>query len=211
MRTLLLIGLLTACPSSMAPSVREGPRGPRASDHYAAAREQDELARERLTVPPEPRFEPGAQEMRVRPYQSRSTAAELERLATTHRAQAAALEEEYEEACGGVPFGKASSSPFRRYAIGSLNTDTGVMLYLRAGIQPEELQTEIRCHRAWLMIAPSTSSDDSALDLPDLQLDVKRVTEGLSVSVTVDARLLPELRRRLARDLEAYRSVARAE
>ena len=85
------------------------------------------------------------------------------------------------------------------------------MLYLRGEVEPAELLDQVRCHRAWLMIAPTPTSDDSALDLPDLKLDIERTPDGLSVSVTVSPRLVPELRRRLARDLEVYRIIARSE
>ena len=191
MRTLLFVGLLTACPSAMSPAVREGPRGPTASEHDAAAREY---------------------EMRVGESDVRTPAADFERLAQAHRAKAASLEADYEAACAALPFEKVTSSPFRRYALGSVNTETGVLLYLRGDLEPAQLEDEIRCHRAWLMIAPRTTSEDSALDLPGLDIDVQRAPDGLHVSVSLaNPRLRPELRRRLARDLEVSRIIARSE
>jgi len=46
--------------------------------------------------------------------------------------------------------------------------------------------------------------DDCPLDLPDIMLDARGDREGITVSIAVrDPKLVPELQRRTAHDLEA--------
>jgi len=61
----------------------------------------------------------------------------------------------------------------------------------------------MKCHRAAMMLAPS-GMEDCPLDLPNVVLDARGDTDGITVSITVrDPKLVPELQRRAAHDLEA--------
>ena len=136
-------------------------------------------------------------------FRSWDTAAEHTQLAAIHRSKAAALEAAYEEACGSKPVEEVSVSPLVRYGVGGWPTANGVIVYLspKAG-SPDELLAAMKCHRAFMMLAPS-DMDDCPLDLPGLALDARGDAEGITVSMSVkDTALLPELKRRAAHDLE---------
>jgi hypothetical protein len=131
------------------------------------------------------------------------TSAEHERLADVHRSKAAELQAEYEQACGSRPLEKVSVSPLQRYGIGGWPTTTGIIIYLdpSAG-SPDKLLADMKCHRAWMMLAPS-GMDDCPLDLPGIVLDARGDTDGITVSIVVhDPKLVDELHRRAAHDLE---------
>ena len=68
---------------------------------------------------------------------------------------------------------------------------------------PDRLLARMKCHRAAMMLAPS-DMDDCPLDLPDIVLDARGDTEGITISIVArDPKLVPELQRRAAHDLEA--------
>jgi len=68
---------------------------------------------------------------------------------------------------------------------------------------PDLLLAKMKCHRAAMMLAPG-GMDDCPLDLPDITLDARGDTDGITVAIGVrDPRLVPELQRRAAHDLEA--------
>lgn len=209
MRSILPVLLLAACatttPTTRSSSKEGGPRGLRASEHLDAARDHDEAARQRASWPERVEMKPGSLEA---PYtlpwvRSWDTSADQERYASIHRSQAAAIQAEYSDACGNRPTGEVSVSPLQRYATGGWNTSTGVIVYLTPlGGPPERLLTALRCHRAWMMLAPS-NMDDCPLDLPGLQLDARGDAEGITLMLSVrDPKLVPELQRRVAHDLE---------
>ena len=132
------------------------------------------------------------------------SASEEERMATIHRTKAAQLEADYQEACGDRTIDQVSVSPLERYGIGGWNTTTGVILYLspEAG-DPDQLIADMKCHRAWMMLAPA-GMEDCPLDLPGIQVDARGDTGGISVSIVVrDPKLVDELHRRAAHELEA--------
>jgi hypothetical protein len=131
------------------------------------------------------------------------TGAEHERIARIHRSKAAQLEAAYAEACGDRPLELVSISPLQRYAIGGWNTATGVELFLSSTAgEPDRLLADLKCHRAWMMLAPA-GMETCPLDLPGLVLDAKGDTDGISVALSVrDPKLVPELQRRAAHDLE---------
>ena len=96
-----------------------------------------------------------------------------------------------------------ATSPLVRYGIGGWPTATGVIVYLSptAGT-PDELLAALKCHRAYMMLAP-TGMDDCPLDLPGLEVDARGDAEGVTLAMTVkDTKLVPELQRRAAHDLE---------
>ena len=135
--------------------------------------------------------------------QSWDPASEHQRLAAVHRSQAAALQAEYEQACGERPLADVSVSPLQRYGIGGWNTSTGAILYLAPEAGPAtKLLADIRCHRAWMMLAPS-GMDDCPLDLPGIQVDARGDAQGVTLSIVIrDPKLVDELHRRATIELE---------
>jgi hypothetical protein len=205
MRNLLFL-LVVACATTAPPPPAGGPRGLRASEHLDAARQHDELSRERSTWPQTSTMTPGGVDTpKASPwFRTWDTTAEHERLAREHRGQAAALEAAYEDACGTHPIEHVSVSPLLRYRTGGWNTSTGVIVYLSplAGTA-DELLASLRCHRAWMMLAPA-AMDDCPLDLPGLQIDARGDAEGITLALSVrDRKVLAELQRRVARQIEA--------
>lgn len=203
-----LIGLvgLIGCATSPPPEPKGGPRGLRASEHLDIAHQHDAVAREREAWPDTRGTGPGdmRQPAAMPWYRSWDTGAEHERLAETHRAKAAEIHAQYDEACGDLPAGEANVSPLASYGVGGWNTAAGVIMYLvpEAG-PPDRLIARMKCHRAAMMLAPS-GMEDCPLDLPNVVLDARGDADGITVSITVrDPKLVPELQRRAAHDLEA--------
>ena len=110
----------------------------------------------------------------------------------------------YEQACGTRTEGEVAVSPLERHGIGGWNTTTGVIVYLSAAAgDPDRLLKDLTCHRAWMMLAPA-GMDDCPLDLPGLVVDARGDAEGITLSLAVrDPKLIGELQRRTAHDLEA--------
>jgi hypothetical protein len=138
-------------------------------------------------------------------YRSWDGAEEHQRLAGIHRSAAAALEAQYDAACKGLGEPDAALSPLVRYAVGAWRVSSGAIVYLSpdAG-PPDQLLARIRCHRAYMMLAPA-NMDDCPLDLPDLELDARGDAGGITLSLTVrNAALVPELQRRVEHELEAW-------
>jgi hypothetical protein len=195
---------LVACGGS---STQEtgGPRGPRASDHLTSADREsqrgDEIARwpdKRSGVETGPQFAAGAW------FGSWDTAADHRRIAQIHRSEAAQLEASYEEACGNASSSFVSVSPLQQYGIGASPSAGGatVLLSPEAG-PPAKLLAAMRCHRAWMMLGRS-AMDDCPLDLPGIHVAARGDAAGIELTITVDDEaLVPELRRRAARDVEA--------
>lgn len=199
MRLMIATLVLTSCATAPTPAPEPGPRGLHANEHGDVARTHDDMATEATRVPDD--SGPGGMSLHwVRAW---DTGTEHERIARMHRSKAAQLEAAYAEACGDRPLGVVSISPLQRYAIGGWNTATGVKLFLSSTAgDPDRLLADLKCHRAWMMLAPA-GMETCPLDLPGLVLDAKGDTDGISVSLTVrDPKLLPELQRRAAHDLE---------
>jgi hypothetical protein len=192
--------LVAACASAPAPAPRGGPRGLRASEHLELARQHDDMAREQVAVPPsfDSRDEKGVVWMRAW-----DPSAEHERIAAAHRTEAAALQAEYDEACGARSGDEVSVSPLQRYAVGGWPTSTGIIMYLSADAgTPDKLLADLRCHRAWMMLAPA-GMDECPLDLPGIVLDARGDREGVTLSIVIkNPKLVDELHRRAAHDLE---------
>lgn len=88
---------------------------------------------------------------------------EHRRLAAAHASAAEAVKLEHQAACTGVPEPMQALSPFDVYTLDSERTPDGMILHLapEAG-PPEVLLVRMRCHRAWLRLAPR---DDEPHDL----------------------------------------------
>lgn len=201
MRT-LAIALLTACATTSTPAVKGGPRGPHADEHLALAHHHQEQARLDGRWPDSRAA--NASEAPLPWTRSWDAAADHERLAALHRSKAEELHAAYTEACGTRGLEEVSVSPIQRHGMGGWNTQTGVVLYLRgtAGA-PDRLLADLKCHRAWMMLADA-GMDDCPLDLPGITLDVRGDREGITVLIGIrDATLVEELHRRAAHDLEA--------
>lgn len=121
-----------------------------------------------------------------------------------HRSEAAALEAAYAEACGTRELKKVIGSPLVRHRAGGWNTSTGVIVYLSplAGTA-ETLLGDLKCHRAWMMLAPAGGMDNCPLDLPGLHIDARGDEGGITLVVTVsNPKLVFELQRRVAKQAE---------
>jgi hypothetical protein len=78
------------------------------------------------------------------------------------------------------------------------------MLSREAG-PSEHLLASIRCHRAWMMLG-NAGMDDCPLDLANITVEAYGDETGISVEIKPrDPTLIPELRRRIAKDLEHAR------
>jgi hypothetical protein len=194
--------LIAACATSSPPPPKGGPRGLRADEHVAMAHHHDEIARQSTSIPDR---RSGPETVGVPWFRSWNFTAEHERLAAVHRSKAGQLQAAYEEACGTRPLAEVSISPLVRYGVGGWNTSTGVILYLSPDAGPaDRLLADVKCHRAWMMLEPAANMDDCPLDLPGLQLDARGDRDGITVSIVVlDPKLVDELHRRAAHDLES--------
>jgi hypothetical protein len=210
MRFSFIAILLAACATTTPMAIpKGGPRGLRASEHLDVAAQHDQEARNRSIWPESTIATVGGPDIAGHPavmpwFRSWDTAAEHERLAELHRSQAAGIEAAYEAACGDRPVEQAAVSPLARYGIGGWATANSVIVYLspEAGA-PDQLLAALNCHRAYMMVAPA-GMDDCPLDLPGLTLDARGDKEGITISLSVkDSALLPELKRRIAHDLES--------
>lgn len=201
MRALAFI-LLAACATTQPQPPAGGPRGLHASEHLDVAAQHESAAKEESRWPDT--FAAATATGHSIPwFRSWDSAAEQERLAAIHRTKAAALQAAYEEACGTRPADQTTVSPLQRYGTGGWNTATGVIVYLTPTVSPDALLSELRCHRAWMMLAPA-GMDDCPLDLPGLAFDARGDGEGITLSIIVrDPALVAELQRRAAHDLEA--------
>ena len=198
--------VLTACSTATAEHAA-GPRGPHADEHLAIAEREDARAEE-LAHWPDGRLDaPNTAAMRLGPgawHGTWDTAAEHRSNARYHRTAAAQLEAEYEAACGDKPGAVVSVSPLELYGVGGTPTADGTLVLLgpEAG-PPERLLLALRCHRAWMMLG-RTQMDDCPLDLPGLRVGAQGDANQIELTLTIDdKKLVPELQRRTAHDLEA--------
>ncbi len=209
----LLPLLLTACATTALPPPSQpagGPRGLRASEHREVAHDQDELAREQRSFPVRSQLVPGDPTTGPRPmpwFRSWDPAADHERRARVHRSEAAALEADHADACGARELSQVVTSPLTRHRMGGWNTSAGVVVYLRpqAGTA-DTLLADLRCHRAWMMLAPTGTMDDCPLDLPGVRVDARGDEGSITLVISVaDPKLVPELQRRVAKQAEQPR------
>lgn len=205
MRTLSSFLILAACASPTSQGQR-GSRGLTADQHVAAADDHATRA-EQLATWPERRHDPFNPQLDPDAgtwYRTWDTVRTELRLARYHRSAAAQLVAEYEEACGQRDYAEVSVSPLERFAIGGGPTEQGAVVLLSpdAGA-PDALMAAMRCHRAWMMLG-RTDMDSCLLDLAGIRVDAHGDAGGITVEITTaDPKLVPELQRRTAHDLEA--------
>jgi len=203
------VALLVACAGAPRSQAKGGPRGLRASEHLDAAREHDDIARHPAGFPG-PQVAPDATAL---PWlRSWDTSTEQDRLADIHRSEAARLQAEFEEACGSRSLEEIAISPLQRHATSGWRTSAGMILYLdpSAG-SPDKLLADMKCHRAWMMLAP-TRMDDCPLDVPGIVIDAHGDRDNITVSIAVrDPKLVGELQRRAEHDLESGAQLRRRE
>jgi len=188
------------------PPVSPASRGMRASEHIAAARDEEALARESATWPDGFHGDAtGRPELLVGVPWHRHWASpeEHEQAAAAHRGAADELQAAYEHACGTRTGDEVTRSPIARFGIGGVPAPEGVIVFLAPDAGPaDHLLADIDCHRAWMMLAPA-DMDDCPLDLPGLRVDALGDDGGITLRITIrDPALVPELQRRVARDLE---------
>jgi hypothetical protein len=177
----------------------------RANEHLDEARRQEELAKQQETFPDTRSAGPTDPPVGVW-YRAWDTA-DHERLARIHRGESSAINAEFAEACEGLSEQEIRQSPLARFGVGGWNTATGAIIYLSPDSgSPDRLLAQMRCHRAWMMLSP-TDMEDCPLDLPGLAIDVRGDGDVVTVSMVVrDAKLVGELQRRAAKDLEVAAS-----
>jgi len=199
MRSLIATVLMSACATAPTPAPKPGPRGLHANEHLDVAKSQEDLASQATRYP----GDTGPGGISLHWARAWDTGAEHERLAQIHRSKAEQLEAAYTEACGDRPLAVVSISPLQRYAVGAWNTATGTTMVLASTVvDPDRLLADMKCHRAWMMLAPA-NMETCPLDLPGLVLDATRDADGVTISLSVrDPNLVPELQRRAAHDLE---------
>lgn len=205
MKRALAFVLLAACGSPPPVTQPGGPRGLRSGEHLEEARRHDELARQRSSWPDTRSAGPTDAPVGVW-FRSWDTT-DHDRMAAIHRGEAKAQNAEFAEACEGLAPEEITRSPIQRFGVGGWNTATGAIVYLspNAG-SPDHLLALMRCHRAWMMLG-RTDMEDCPLDLPGLAIDARGDAAGVTVSLSVrDAKLVPELQRRAAKDLETAAS-----
>ena len=209
MRSTLSLLLFAACASTPAAQPQTpGSRGLRASEHMDAAREHDELARQASSYP-DTRYDDTTGRtdhlLLATPWTRRwDSSGDHLRMAQVHRSSAAAINEEFEEACEGRSNSDITVSPLVKYGVGGSPVEDGVVIYLRpeAG-DPDKLMADMRCHRAWMMLQPLATMDLCPLDLAGLSVEATGGKEGVTVTLHVkDRSLVPELQKRAAHDLE---------
>jgi hypothetical protein len=200
-----VFALVAACGASTV-TEQPGPRGLRADQHLATAAREDARASELTTWPEQRPGATGSVQAPTSPtwFGTWDTVAEHRKRAAYHRSAASELEADYEAACGETPAAVAAMSPLQHYGIGGTLTANGTIVILSAAAgPPERLLTELRCHRAWLMLSRS-DMEQCPLDLPGLHIEAHGDATAIELTLTVDnAKLVGELQRRTAHDLEA--------
>jgi hypothetical protein len=200
MTRLLAAVLFMSCATTATTGEKPGSRGLRASEHLDAAQREDQLAREHEVHPERRPDATGSPALWTRSW---DPATDHHRLAQIHRGAAAQLHAEYDEACRSVPPDRISTSPLARHAIGGTATPDGATIYLAPDAGPADvLLRDMRCHRAWMMLAPS-AMDSCPLDVEGIQVTAKGDGAGIAVTITVrDRALVDELQRRAMVEVE---------
>ncbi len=213
MRPTLLVSVLASvfgfaafasCSVPKVPAQPPAARGPHANEQLAAAREHTRRAEALARWPEARRGDPDRFDDAGTGlwYRSWETANDPYRAAPVHASEAG-RKGTYDEACIGVPPAHQTSSPLQRHGLDSTPTANGVIVFLRpdAGA-PDRLLAEIRCHRAWMMLAV-TGEDVCPLDIANVHIQAHGDKAGISIEISVaDPLLVREVQLSAAHDLE---------
>lgn len=133
-------------------------------------------------------------------------------LAAAHRDAAEQLKLQHESACAGIPRGLEATSPIDAFATSISPLDRGVVFHLspQAG-PPEIVLAHLRCHRAWLKLAPTDAAATSPLLVDGVTWMTHASANGVEVMATArDDRGRDELARRARLVLERARKTSAA-
>jgi len=201
-----LLAIASCATSTPAPARAPAPsRGLHADEHLDAAREHARRAEELSRWPESRRNDTGQFNDPATGlwYRSLDRAEDHLRIAEVHRSEAAQIHAAYDEACANVARDSIQVSPLQRYGRGGMPTSDGVVVFLGTEAGPaDRLLAELRCHRAWMMLSEA-GMDACPLDLPGIHVQAHGDDTGISIELRVnDPKLVPELQRRAARELE---------
>jgi hypothetical protein len=206
MRIVIPILLLAACAAPRPEPQAPGSRGPHASEHLQMADEHEEVARQQAMYPdtrPDATGRTDQLLVGTTSYHTWDTVQDQQRAAAAHRSEAQAIHAAYQEACGDRSTSEVAASPIVKFGIGGQPTKEGAIVYLSAEAgPPDRLMADLKCHRAWMRLAPA-NMDACPLDLAGLRVSATATPDGIALTLTVsDPKLIPELQRRVAHDLE---------
>lgn len=207
MMRLAVLATLAACSQSVPPKpTSPASRGLRADQHLDAAREHARRAQELTRWPDARRNDVGRYDDPNSGlwYRAFDQAKDERRMSDIHRGKAAEIQAEYDAACAGIEPASIRVSPLTRFGVGGTPTEDGVIVYLAPDAGPaDRLLTELRCHRAWMMLSENAGMASCPLDLPGLRVEAHGDPKGISVQLHVrDPKLVPELQHRAEHELE---------
>jgi hypothetical protein len=133
-------------------------------------------------------------------------------LAAAHRDAAEQLKLQYESACSLVPRGLEAMSPLDGFTTSTSPIEHGIVFHLspQAGA-PDVVLARLRCHRAWLRLAPNDVAADSPLLVEGVTWMTHAGANGVEVMATArDDRNRDELARRAALVVERTRKTSAA-
>ena len=174
-----------------------------AAEHQAAAREHSEM------VSGSPYHHPmGSYSSGSYPWYYWSPDDEHRALAQAHRDSAEQLKLQYEAACAGLSDRAAAASPLETSMVDTSPIEGGIAFHLvESAGPPDRLVAELRCHRAWLKLAPSAGAADDPLQLDGVTWLARGGNAGVEVLALASAdSVRAELARRAAIVSERVRS-----
>ena len=178
-----------------------------AAEHHAAAREHAEMVTGSAYHHPTWSYSSGWY-----PWYYWSPDDEHRALAEAHRDSAEQLKLQYDAACATLPAGAAASSPLETSTMSTSPIEGGIVFHLgEAAGPPDRLLAQLRCHRAWLKLAPTPGAADDPLQVDGVtwlaragraEVEVRAIASGDSARA--------ELARRAAIVSERARSATTA-
>lgn len=108
-----------------------------------------------------------------------------------------AIELEYHAACAGIPETAQARSPLDMYAVESTRLRDGVIVRLDVDAGPPEvLLVSMRCHRAWLRLAPREAASQDMIAVAGVKVVVHAGRDGIEVMFSNGEAAVAELDRR---------------
>lgn len=172
-----------------------------AAEHHAAAREH---SRQITNAPRGPGYGYGSYPW----YYAWNPDTEHRELAEAHDAAAERLEAQFDRACAQIPRGLEAESPLDTFTVAVSPMPGGVVFHLAEGAgPPDDVLAQLRCHHAWLMLAPRPGAGDEPLLVAGTSWMTHSGHDGIEVMATVaDERERGELARRAQIALERSRA-----